>query len=46
MGDNKFFAFVEKYWEDISAFFKAFREFVEVLLGKMNAEEDTETPEA
>ncbi len=46
MGNNKFFDFVEKYWEDISAFFKAFREFVEALLGKMNAEEDAETPEA
>ncbi|MEE1322078.1 MAG: hypothetical protein UHM85_11200 [Acutalibacteraceae bacterium] len=45
MGNNKFFDFVEKYWADIAAFFKAFREFVEALMGKMNAE-DTEAPEA
>ncbi len=46
MGNNKFFDFVEKYWEDISAFFKAFREFVEALMGKLNAEDETETTEA
>lgn len=46
MGNNKFFDFVEKYWEDISAFFKAFREFVEALMGKMNAEDEAETTEA
>ena len=46
MGNNEFFNFVEKYWEDISAFFKAFREFIEAFLGKMNAEEDAAAPEA
>ncbi len=46
MGNNKFFDFVEKYWEDISAFFKAFREFVEALMGKLNAEDEAETTEA
>lgn len=42
--DNVFFDFVETYWEDIAAFFKAFKEFIESLIGKFG-EEDTEAAE-
>ncbi|MBQ8503855.1 MAG: hypothetical protein IJ491_06235 [Clostridia bacterium] len=43
--NNTFTDFVETYWEDISAFFKALRNWIEAIIGKLNAE-DEETTEA
>lgn len=37
--DNVFFEFIETYWEDIAAFFKALKDWVEALMSKMNADD-------
>ena len=37
--DNAFFAFVETYWADISAFLKALKDWVTALMDKLNADE-------
>lgn len=33
--DNVFFAFLETYWADISAFVTALKDFVTALIGKL-----------
>lgn len=37
--DNVFFDFVETYWEDIAAFFKALKEWIEAIAGAINTED-------
>ena len=36
--DNVFFEFVETYWDDIAAFFKALKEWIEAFSAKLNAD--------
>jgi hypothetical protein len=38
--DNKFFAFVEEYKDDIKAFIDALIEAIKAIMGKLNAGED------
>lgn len=43
--DNAFFAFVETYWDDIAAFFKALRDWITAIVNKINGD-DAATDEA
>jgi len=43
--DNAFFAFVETYWEDIAAFFKALRDWITAIVNKMNGDDAAEDAE-
>ena len=39
---NVFFDFVETYWDDIAEFFKALRDWITAIIGKMNGEDAAE----
>ncbi len=43
--DNAFFAFVETYWDDIAAFFKALRDWITAIIDKMNGDDTAEDAE-
>ena len=40
---NNFTQFIETYWDDIAAFFKALRAWVEAIIGKFSEAEDETT---
>lgn len=44
--ENKFFQFVETYWDDIAAFFEALRAWVEAIVGKLGTSDEETTAEA
>ena len=40
--DNVFFDFVETYWDEISEFFKALREWIEAVIAKLGSDNEAD----